>query len=127
MRGRFWIAGGALLAGAGVAAGAIGAHYLKEKPEFDLQAYEVAVRYQMFHALALILVGILSGRVRSAWLTAAGTAFLVGMVLFSGGLYAWLFTGVKPFVYVVPVGGVTWIIGWLLAALGALGFQSETE
>ncbi len=121
MTGRSWIVIGAILAALGVAAGAIGAHVLKEvlKTENQLQTYEVAVRYQLYHALGLIVVGLLSARAGSAWLTAAGVLFVLGIVLFSGGIYAWLATDATPFVQVVPVGGTSWIIGWLLVAIAA--------
>jgi uncharacterized membrane protein YgdD (TMEM256/DUF423 family) len=123
MRGRWWIAGGAVLASAAVAAGAVGTHVLKESLEAEpsvLETYDIAVRYHMLHALALVLVGLIAARGRSWLVTAAGAAFVAGIVLFSGGLYAWLATGAKPFVAVVPVGGTAWIVGWLLLAAGAL-------
>ena len=122
MKGRFWIVAGALLAAAAVSAGAIGTHVLKETlqlPESELQTFDVAVRYQMTHALALILVGLLVNRRDVRLWRAAGIAFLLGIALFSGGIYLWLSTGVKPFVHVVPVGGLAWIVGWLLLAAGA--------
>ncbi len=123
MAGKFWVACGALLAAAAVAAGAIGAHVLKEVvklPESQLETYDVAVRYQMYHSLALIAVGVLIGRARSRWLTAAAVAFVTGCVLFSGGIYAWLATDNLIFIRVVPIGGTAWIIGWLLLAVGAI-------
>ena len=133
MAGKFWIAWGALLAAAAVAAGAIGAHVLKEVvklPESQLATYEVAVRYQMYHALGLIAVGALIGRARSRWLTSAAVAFVTGCVLFSGGIYAWLATDNPVFIGVVPFGGTAWIIGWLLFAVGAItshgGASKET-
>jgi uncharacterized membrane protein YgdD (TMEM256/DUF423 family) len=122
MNGRFWIVSGAVLAAAAVSAGALGTHVLKETlrlPESELQTFDVAVRYQMVHALALILVGLLVDRHDGRLWRAAGAAFLLGIVLFSGGLYLWLGTGIKPFVHVVPVGGLAWIVGWLLLAAGA--------
>jgi len=128
MAGRFWIVSGAILAGAAVAAGAIGTHFLKETlemPAADLETYDVAVRYQMAHALALILVGILIARLPSRLTTVAGGAFLLGIMLFSGGIYAWLFTGIKPFVHVVPIGGIAWILGWLALAVGAATARAE--
>lgn len=123
MTGKIWIACGALVASAAVAAGAVGTHVLKETLKIQpsaLETYDVAVRYQMVHALGLIFVGLLAARGATWLVPAAGIAFGLGIVLFSGGLYAWLATGVKLFVYVVPVGGMAWIIGWLLLAAGAL-------
>lgn len=120
---KFWIASGAILASVAVMAGAVGTHVLKERLQLadtELQTYEVAVRYQMYHALGLMLVGILVGRQSSRWLTTAGVALLLGIVLFSGGLYARLLAGFQPGVPIVPTGGMAWIVGWLLLAVGAL-------
>jgi uncharacterized membrane protein YgdD (TMEM256/DUF423 family) len=121
MNGRIWLALGSLLAGIAVALGAVGTHLLRESlhaEESVLQTYDVAVRYQMAHALALILAGLLVERRQSRWIAVAAAAFLAGIVLFSGGLYLWLATDLKPFVAVVPIGGFAWIIGWLLLAIG---------
>lgn len=123
MSGNVWIACGAVLASLAVAAGAIGTHMLKETIKLEaaaLETYETAVRYQMYHALGLIVVGLLVLRAPHGLLTAAGMAFLLGAVLFSGGIYAWLATTQKPFIMVVPIGGSAWIIGWLLLAAGAV-------
>ena len=123
MKGKAWIASGAVLAAAAVAAGAVGTHVLKEIVQLEesaLETYDVAVRYQMIHALGLIFVGILAPRGTTRLVPAAGVAFGLGIVLFSGGIYAWLATDMKPFVQVVPIGGTAWIIGWLLLAAGAL-------
>ncbi len=121
MSPKFWIALGAALAGIAVAAGAMGAHALATRlDEQQLKNFETAVRYQMFHSLGLILVGILATLYPSSRWTIPGSLFLAGIVLFSGGLYAWLATSVKPFVHVVPIGGVFWILGWIaLAAVAA--------
>ncbi len=130
MSPRFWIACGALLAAIGVTAGAVGTHVLKETlklPESSLETYEVAVRYQMYHALGLILVGLLAGQWPSRLLAAAGTLFLLGIVLFSGGVYAWLATEMKPFVHVVPLGGVAWIVGWLVLFVAAVWGRREIK
>ncbi len=126
MAARYWIALGAVLAAAAVAAGALGAHLLKDLVKREvlssdqLASFETAVRYQMFHALALVLAGLLLERSPAGLVQAAAIAFLLGIVLFSGGIYAWLATGIKPLVHVVPVGGLAWIVGWLLLAAGAL-------
>ncbi len=74
----------------------------------------------MFHAIALVLVGLIVERYAGAMLQGAGWAMLVGVLLFSGGIYAWLATGIKPFVHVVPIGGLSLIAGWVLLAVGLL-------
>jgi uncharacterized membrane protein YgdD (TMEM256/DUF423 family) len=117
---RFVFLGG-LLAALAVGLGAIGAHALTTQltPE-RLETYHTAVQYQMIHAIGLVLVGLLVLDHRSRLLDVAGWSMLVGIVLFSGFLFAWLATGWKPFVYPVPIGGVAFIIGWLMLAIGAL-------
>jgi uncharacterized membrane protein YgdD (TMEM256/DUF423 family) len=130
MAGKFWIAAGALLAAIGVALGAVGTHVLKETlhaEESVLQTYDVAVRYQLYHAMALVLTGVLSERHASRWTTAAGIALLAGILLFSGGIYLWLATGIQPFVHIVPFGGLAWIVAWLLLAAGALANKRATS
>ena len=125
MPGRYWIGLGAVLAAVAVAAGALGAHFLKDLVKREvlsadqLASYETAVRYQMYHSLALVLVGLLLERGTSGLVQAAAIAFLLGIVLFSGGIYGWLATGIKPLVHIVPIGGLIWIVGWLLLAVGA--------
>ncbi|HTU25401.1 MAG TPA: DUF423 domain-containing protein [Pirellulales bacterium] len=119
MTGRMWMVCGAVLAAVGVGLGAIGAHALKERLAADqLVTYETGVRYHLYHALALVVVGLILERYASPLLQAAAIAILVGIVLFSGGIYAWLATEIKPFVHVVPVGGLSLIVGWLLLAAG---------
>ena len=128
MAGRWWIASGAMLAAVAVAAGAIGTHVLKEVlelPARDLETYDVAVRYQMFHSLGLILVGVILGRSPSRLVTFGGWALAIGVLLFSGGIYAWLLSGVKFFVHIVPVGGSAWILGWLAIAAGACTLRAS--
>lgn len=111
---------GAVLGALAVAAGAFAAHGLEGRLDpHQLLTFEKAVRYQMYHALALVLVGLLALQRPSPAATVAAVAFLVGIVLFSGGLYAWLLTGVKPLVHVVPVGGTAFIVGWIALAAAA--------
>jgi len=116
------------LASAAVAAGAIGTHVLKETIKLEapaLETFETAVRYQMYHALGLILVGLLILRQPHGLLTLAGAAFLFGIVLFSGGIYAWLATAQRPFIMVVPIGGSAWILGWLVFAAGVIASAAK--
>jgi len=75
----------------------------------------------MIHAIGLVLVGLLALYHRSRLFDVAGWAMLVGIILFSGFLFAWLATGQKFFVCPVPVGGIAFIIGWLALAIGAMG------
>lgn len=113
---------GALSAGLAVAAGAFGAHALRAKVEPRLlEVFETAVRYQMYHALALLAVAWLvgqGGRVAgpAGW---AGWCFVAGTVLFSGSLYAMTFTGIRALGAITPLGGVGFIAGWVLLAVAA--------
>lgn len=119
--GRIWLVSGALLAFLGVAGGAFGAHALKERltPEL-LQIFEVGVRYQMYHALGLLLVGLAAAQQpRTGW-NVAGWGFLIGVVVFSGSLYALALSGVKAWGAVTPFGGVAFLVGWLAALVAVL-------
>ena len=95
----------------GVAAGAFGAHALKSMVDAArIETFEVAVRYQMFHAIAVVLSGMLGA-------PAAGWCFLAGVVLFSGSLYLLVLTGARWLGAVTPVGGILFLAGWALLAL----------
>lgn len=112
----FWLLGCtfALLA---VAAGAFGAHALRDRlPESLLAVFETAVRYQMYHALGLLAVGLLLTRAPGQAATAAGWLFTAGIVVFSGSLYILVLSGVRAWGAVTPVGGVAFLAGWLLLA-----------
>lgn len=122
--GRTWIALGAALAGLGVIAGAFGAHWLEGRLSAEqLETFETAVRYQMYHALALMLTGLMAQR-GARGMAIAGGLFLAGIALFSGCLYARVFTGIKTFVLIVPLGGVAFILGWFALAVASLGHRS---
>lgn len=111
---------GALLAGLAVAAGAFGAHALRARLEpSQLQVFETAARYQMYHGLGLILVGVLSDRRPSRPLTVAAWLFLAGIVLFSGSLYALTLSGVRSLGAVTPLGGVCFLAGWVAVSAAA--------
>jgi len=107
---------GAALGFMAVALGAFGAHLLEARLSGrDLGIYETAVRYQMYHALALILIAALIPRSAApALLSSAGWAFIVGVFVFSGSLYLLVFTGVRTFGAVTPIGGVALLAGWAL-------------
>jgi len=117
-----WVAWGAVNAALSVAAGAFGAHALKARlPEALLVTFETGARYQMYHALALIAVGLAMGARPSSLFSAAGWAFTVGIVLFSGSLYALALSGVRGLGAVTPLGGVAFLTGWVLFAIA--GFK----
>lgn len=115
---RFFLTASAVSAGLAVAAGAFGAHGLRDlvTPE-RLDVFETAARYQVYHALALLAVGILMERRPDArLLRRAGMLFLVGTVLFSGSLYLLVLTDTPVLGAVTPFGGVAFLAGWSLLA-----------
>ena len=100
-----------------VAAGAFGAHALKDRLPADLLAvFETGARYQMVHALALLFVASVGGAGGARPARAAGWLFVAGMVVFSGSLYALALTGVRAWGAVTPLGGVAFLAGWGLLA-----------
>lgn len=98
-----------------VALGAFGAHALKAKLSSDmLSVYNTAVEYQMFHTVALLVVGLLLRDMQSSLLNASAIAFTVGIILFSGSLYILAISGVKILGAITPIGGVAFLIAWAL-------------
>ena len=111
---------GVALAGLGVGLGAFGAHGLRARVSADLLAvFETGVRYQMYHALALIGISLAWTRWSSAHLTAAGWLFVAGVGLFSGSLYLLTVTGARWWGAVTPLGGVCFLAGWIALLLAA--------
>jgi uncharacterized membrane protein YgdD (TMEM256/DUF423 family) len=116
---RVFVALGAISALVAVAAGAFGAHALRDRlaPE-SLAVWQTGVTYHLTHALGLLLVGVLAHQhAESFYIRWAGWLLLVGIVLFSGSLYLLEFTGVRSFGMITPLGGVALLGGW--AALAA--------
>lgn len=105
---------GSLLALGAVLFGAFGAHALRETLSAlnSIQTWETAVRYQMWHALALILLSMVPGPQSMSKMT--GPFFLVGSLLFSGSLYGLALDGPKWLGPVTPLGGLCLMLGWLL-------------
>ncbi len=114
---------GAILGGLSVAGGAFASHALREKiSERSLEIFETAARYQMYHALALLLVALLLSIYQQSpppSLLASGWLFIIGITLFSGSLYALSLTNVKILGAIAPLGGAAFIAGW-----GALAFAA---
>lgn len=118
---RLFVTIGALSAGLGVAAGAFGAHALRARVEPRLlEVFETGARYQMYHALALIAVGLVATRWQGSLMSASGWLFVAGTLLFSGSLYAMTFTGIRALGAITPLGGVCFIAGWVCLAVTAM-------
>lgn len=136
MTGRFFAVLAALLAAAGVALGAYHAHGLEKwltrsgaEPaavQHRLDNADVAVRYQMYHATALLALGIVLASHPRRLLTVACALLTVGVCLFSGGLYLIVFLGTALHWAIVPLGGVTLIAGWIVAAVALARLQFDT-
>jgi len=110
---------GAVSALLAVAAGAFGAHALRSRLSADLlAAFETGARYQMYHALALLLVAWAATRWPGPPVRAAGWLFVAGTVIFSGSLYLLALTGARGFGAVTPVGGLAFLAGWLALTVG---------
>lgn len=103
-----------------VALGAFGAHGLKDKLSPNmLSIFETGVQYHMYHALGLVLVGILAQWAAPGTLNWAGWLMFFGIVFFSGSLYILSITGVKILGAITPIGGVLFLISWVLVAIAA--------
>jgi uncharacterized membrane protein YgdD (TMEM256/DUF423 family) len=110
---------GALSAFVGVAAGAFGAHGLKARlSEEMLATFEVGVRYQMYHAFALVAAAWGCSRWPGSLTSAAGWLFVAGTIIFSGSLYLLSLTGQRWLGAVTPFGGLAFLAGWLCLAAG---------
>lgn len=112
----------AFLAGLSVAAGAFAAHGLQGKiTERSLEIFDTGARYQMYHALALLLVALIISQNTSPQpiLVASGWLFVIGILIFSGSLYALSLTDIKVLGAITPLGGVAFILGWAALAFAA--------
>ncbi|MER0439785.1 DUF423 domain-containing protein [Emticicia sp. W12TSBA100-4] len=113
---KLFLQAGSLLGAVGVMVGAFGAHALKSMLTASgrFETFETGVRYQFYHAIALVLIGILSKHISNKTLTYSGYCILAGVLIFSGALYTICFTGLNVFGAVAPIGGTLLVIGWLL-------------
>jgi uncharacterized membrane protein YgdD (TMEM256/DUF423 family) len=112
---------GALSGCLAVAAGAFGAHGLRGRLSPELMAvFETAARYQMYHALALVVVAAIAGRLYGRGPEVAGWLFVAGTVLFSGSLYVLALGGPRWLGAVTPLGGLCFLVGWAALAWSAV-------
>lgn len=123
---RFYLSLGAALSGLGVILGAFGAHKLKQIAPDSVPTFQTGVQYQMYHAIALILVALLYEKYPVKLMSWAGIAFFTGILLFSGSLYALAAlkatgkVGLGGLGILTPVGGLFFIAGWLFFLLAVL-------
>jgi uncharacterized membrane protein YgdD (TMEM256/DUF423 family) len=114
---RVFFATGCVSAVVAVALGAFGAHGLRARLGPDLLAtFEIGVRYQMYHALGLLAVGLALSRWPSSASVVAGWLFIAGTLIFSGSLYLLALTGLRWLGAITPVGGAAFIVGWIVLA-----------
>lgn len=111
---KLWLVLASLNGFLAVVAGAFAAHGLQKRMAPDvLTVFETAARYQMYHASALLAVACLARVAPGPGVTVAGWAFLIGIVLFSGSLYALCATGQRKLGMITPLGGTAFLVGWL--------------
>ncbi|YAI81765.1 MAG: DUF423 domain-containing protein [cyanobacterium endosymbiont of Rhopalodia sterrenbergii] len=117
---------GSTLAGLGVVGSAFARHGLKNRlSDHALDIFETGIKYQMYHSLALLLVVLLLivKQNYSSSLLWAGYGFLVGILIFSGSLYALSLTGIKWLGAITPIGGVAFIVGWASLVINAWNWK----
>tara|TARA_B100000073_G_C23295482_1_gene396358 strand:- start:83 stop:451 length:369 start_codon:yes stop_codon:yes gene_type:complete len=108
---------GSLFAALSVLLGAFGAHGLKNRLSMeDLAIFETAVRYQMYHALGILLMGVASLYLNEKLVSIPAYFLILGIIIFSGSLFLLVFTNLRWFGAITPLGGLCLIIGWLLLA-----------
>jgi uncharacterized membrane protein YgdD (TMEM256/DUF423 family) len=115
---KFWLISAGIFGFLSVSLGAFGAHTLKNVLDnYGKSIYEKAVLYQMFHTVALFVVGILQYLVKDTSFSIAGWGFFIGILLFSGSLYLLAATGTKWLGAITPFGGVAFLFGWFWLVL----------
>ncbi len=126
---KLFLSSGALLGAFGVMIGAFGAHALKPMLEASgrFDTFETAVRYQFYHALALLAVGLLINHSEDKFLKYSGISFLSGVLIFSGSLYTICFSGIKSFGIIAPIGGLMMVVGWLCLFYSIIKNNQESK
>lgn len=110
-----------ILGALSVGIGAFGAHGLEATLQANgrIDTFEIAVKYQFYHALAILLLGILMINVQGNYFNYAFYCFLIGIVIFSGSLYTLALTNITWLGAITPIGGLAFILGWVFLALGS--------
>ena len=117
---------GAFFGFSGVALGAFGAHGLRRILSPDMIAlFETAVRYQLYHTFAIFISAFLAERPERRYASYSGAAFIAGILLFSGSLYALALSGVPMLGMITPLGGIAFLVGWIFLFLAAFKMHQE--
>lgn len=119
MKNRNILLAGAVFMAVGVLLGAFGAHALKKvlSPEM-LSIYKTGVEYQFYHALGLLAIGLVGFHIESKWFRWSGILLIIGIIIFSGSLYALSISGIKILGAITPIGGLSFVAGWVCLAVG---------
>ena len=119
MKNRNILLAGAVFMALAVSLGAFGAHTLKKilSPEM-LTIYHTGVEYQFYHALGLLIIGVIGFQIKSKLIGWAGILLTAGIILFSGSLYVLALSGIKGLGAITPIGGISFVAGWIILAIG---------
>jgi len=111
-----------------VAFGAFGAHVLsKSLGTAEMAWIQTGLNYQSIHTIAVLALGAVMQRRSNLWFYWSSASLALGTVLFSGSLYCLALSGLKPWVFVTPVGGMFFLLGWILMLVGALRLRKKAE
>lgn len=119
---KFFLSTGSIAMALAVMLGAFGAHALRERltPEM-LDIYQTGVQYHFYHALGLLIIGILAHFLpQTGWLKWSGWLMIAGVLIFSGSLYILSTTGIRWLGAITPIGGTAFIAGWILLAVAVI-------
>ena len=118
MKNRTILLAGAIFMALAVLLGAFGAHALKKVLAPDmLVIYKTGVEYQFYHALGLLLIGVIGFHIRSKYIQWAGLFISIGIIIFSGSLYVLTLSGIKALGAITPIGGLSFVVGWIFLAI----------
>ncbi|MEC7840134.1 MAG: DUF423 domain-containing protein [Chlamydiota bacterium] len=102
-----------------ICAGSFGAHYLKGSlSEKSLETFEIGIKYQFYQSISIMVIALSMSIFPSSFIKISGILMLLGVIVFSGSLYMLTFTGIKLWGAVTPIGGVTFLIAWMLFIIG---------
>jgi len=123
--GRVWIAAGAIIAGVTIILAALKDHVLRDWLAIpETRIFDLALQYQFYHSLGLMICGLVSQVTSSRMTNLIGLLFLFGIVGFCGGLYLRIALPTVQIAWIIPVGAISWVVGWFLLALVVISARS---